>query len=103
MNHTTTNRNRLTSRRSNKPRPLPKYALVMNLCGRCLKNWMDSGRYRCRRMSRNPDDIKDYCVFCDTRMGFEYALIPIHPEAEKAKSHIGQNLSISYNEGGRAK
>jgi hypothetical protein len=54
-------------------------------------------------MSRNPDEIKDYCVFCDTRMGFEYALIPIHPEAEKAKSHIGQNLSISYNEGGRAK
>lgn len=80
-----------SSRRSNKALPLPKGTLVMNLCGRCLKNWMDSGRYCCRRKRKNPDEIKDFCVFCDTYMGFEYALIPKISIVEQRKSHIGQN------------
>jgi len=92
MSHTTNN-NRHSSRRSYQARPLPKDALIMNLCGRCLKNWMDSGNYYCRRMHRNPKEIKDSCVFCDTRMGFEYALIPKRSAVKNNDSHIGQDDS----------
>ena len=95
MNHTINNNNQRSSRRSNKARALPKDALIMNLCSRCLKNWMDSGRYYCKRMHQDPNEIKDFCVFCDTRMGFEYALIPKSSIVEQRKSHIGQNGSNS--------
>lgn len=67
----------------------PSYAeTAINLCGRCLSDYRQSGMYRIRR---NPDcKCTDACFICSIRQGFEY-FISDHANCN-ANADKGSNL-----------
>lgn len=50
-------------------------AARINLCGRCLNDYRETGDYLLRRTQ---DTTTDTCLFCNVRLGFEYFIVSMN-------------------------
>lgn len=53
----------------------PPAKMVMTLCGRCLNSYWQTNAYHIRRADP-AQTVKDACMFCGIRMGYDYQLTP---------------------------